>query len=205
VSFVIFWEIFCVFSASVSTNYPTMLRTRRLILRRWQESDFLPYATLNADQRVMEFMLGTMTEEETRQSIENIEKQFDAHGFGRWAVEIAKSEKFIGFVGINIPTYTLPFSPCVEVAWRICANEWGKGYAPEAAKEAMRDGFERVGLQEIVSFTTLTNLKSRRVMEKLGMQYCPAEDFDHPMVAEGHHLRRHVLYRMTKADWNLRP
>jgi RimJ/RimL family protein N-acetyltransferase len=205
VSFVIFCEIFCVFSASVSTNYPTMLRTRRLILRQWQESDFLPYARLNADQRVMEFMLGTMTEEETRQSIENIEKHFDAHGFGRWAVEIAESEKFIGFVGINIPTYTLPFSPCVEVAWRICANEWGKGYAPEAANEAMRDGFERVGLQEIVSFTTLTNLKSRRVMEKLGMQYCPAEDFDHPMVSEGHHLRRHVLYRMSKADWNLRP
>jgi RimJ/RimL family protein N-acetyltransferase len=193
------------FSTSVSTNYPTLLRTRRLILRLWQESDFLPYAKLNADQRVMEFMLGTMTKEETRQSIENIEKHFDAHGFGRWAVQIADSEKFIGFVGINIPTYTLPFSPCVEVAWRICPDEWGKGYAPEAANEAMRDGFERVGLQEIVSFTTLINSKSRRVMEKLGMQYCPAEDFDHPMVSEGHRLRRHVLYRMSKADWSLRP
>ena len=189
----------------MSTNYPAVLQTRRLILRQWQESDFLPYAKLNADQRVMEFMLGTMTEEETRQSIENIEKHFDAHGFGRWAVQIADSEKFIGFVGISIPTYTLPFSPCVEVAWRVCPDEWGKGYAPEAANEAMRDGFERVGLQEIVSFTTLINLKSRRVMEKLGMQYCPAEDFDHPMVPQGHRLRRHVLYRMSKADWNLRP
>ncbi|MBV9731461.1 MAG: GNAT family N-acetyltransferase [Verrucomicrobia bacterium] len=138
----------------MSTNYPAVLQTRRLILRQWQESDFLPYAKLNADQRVMEFMLGTMTEEETRQSIENIEKHFDAHGFGRWAVQIADSEKFIGFVGISIPTYTLPFSPCVEVAWRVCPDEWGKGYAPEAANEAMRDGFERVGLQEIVSFTT---------------------------------------------------
>jgi RimJ/RimL family protein N-acetyltransferase len=175
-----------------------------LILRQSQEADFLPYAKLNADQRVMEFMLGTMTKEETRQSIENIEKHFDAHGFGRWAVQIVDSEKFIGFVGISIPTYTLPFSPCVEVAWRICPDEWGKGYAPEAANEAMRDGFERVGLQEIVSFTTLINLKSRRVMEKLGMQYCPAEDFDHPMVPEGHRLRRHVLYRMSKADWSLR-
>ena len=84
----------------------------------------MPYAKLNADQRVMEFMLGTMTEEETLQSIENIEKHFDAHGFGRWAVQIADSEKFIGFVGINIPTYTLPFSPCVEVAWRISPDEW---------------------------------------------------------------------------------
>ena len=115
------------FSASVSTNYPTVLRTRRLILRQWQESDFLPYAKLNADQRVMEFMLGTMTEEETRQRIENIGKHFDAHGFGRWAVQIADSEKFIGFVGISIPTYTLPFSPCVEVAWRICSGRMGKG------------------------------------------------------------------------------
>lgn len=193
------------FAASVSAYYPAILRTERLILRQWKESDVLPYATLNADQRVMEFMLGTMTEAETRQSIENIKKHFDTHGFGRWAVEIADAEKFIGFVGINIPTYTLPFSPCVEVAWRICADEWGKGYAPEAANEAMRDGFERVGLQEIVSFTTLTNLKSRRVMEKLGMQYCPAEDFDHPMVPEGHRLRRHVLYRMTQDAWSSRP
>jgi RimJ/RimL family protein N-acetyltransferase len=149
----------------------------------------------------MEFMLGTMTEAETAQSIEGIKKHFDAHGFGRWAVEIADSKKFIGFVGLSIPTYPLPFSPCVEVAWRLCAEEWGKGYAPEAAREAMQDGFERVGLPEIVAFTTMTNLKSRRVMEKLGMQHCPAEDFDHPMVSEGHPLLRHVLYRMSKADW----
>jgi ribosomal-protein-alanine N-acetyltransferase len=156
---------------------------------------------MNADQRVMEFMLGKMTKEETCQSVEGIKKHFDAHGFGRWAVEIADSGKFIGFVGISIPPYTLRFSPCVEVAWRICPEEWGRGYAPEAAKEALRDGFERVGLEEIVSFTTLTNLKSRRVMEKLGMQHCPDQNFDHPMVPEGHSLRQHVLYRMGKAGW----
>jgi RimJ/RimL family protein N-acetyltransferase len=188
-------------NASVSDGYPSVLRTRRLVLRRWRESDLLPFIKINADPRVMEFMLGTMTEEETRQSVEHMKKHFDAHGFGRWAVEIADTEKFIGFVGISIPSYTLPFSPCVEVAWRICSEEWGKGYAPEAANEAMRDGFERVGLQEIVSFTTLTNLKSRRVMEKLGMRYCPAEDFDHPTVPKSHSLLRHVLYRMSKADW----
>jgi RimJ/RimL family protein N-acetyltransferase len=185
-------------NAPVSGDCPTILRTRRLILRQWKESDLLPFARMNADQRVMEFMLGKMTKEETRQSIEGIKKHFDAHGFGRWAVEIADSGKFIGFVGISIPPYTLPFSPCVEVAWRICPEEWGRGYAPEAAKEALRDGFERVGLEEIVSFTTLTNLKSRRVMEKLGMQYCPDQNFDHPMVPEGHSLRRHVLYRMER-------
>jgi RimJ/RimL family protein N-acetyltransferase len=189
-------------NAPVSGDCPTILRTRRLILRQWKESDLLPFARMNADQRVMEFMLGKMTKEETRQSIEGIKKHFDAHGFGRWAVEIADSGKFIGFVGISIPPYTLPFSPCVEVAWRICPEEWGRGYAPEAAKEALRDGFERVGLEEIVSFTTLTNLKSRRVMEKLGMQHCPDQNFDHPMVPEGHSLRRHVLYRMGKADWS---
>jgi RimJ/RimL family protein N-acetyltransferase len=189
-------------NASVSGDCPSILRTRRLILRRWKESDLLPFARMNADQRVMEFMLGKMTKEETCQSVEGIKKHFDAHGFGRWAVEIADSGKFIGFVGISIPPYTLPFSPCVEVAWRICPEEWGRGYAPEAAKEALRDGFERVGLEEIVSFTTLTNLKSRRVMEKLGMQHCPDQNFDHPMVPEGHSLRRHVLYRMGKADWS---
>ena len=157
---------------------------------------------MNADQRVMEFMLGKMTQEETRQSIEGMKKHFDVHGFGRWAVEVADSGKFIGLVGISVPPYTLPFSPCVEVAWRICAEEWGKGYAPEAAKETLRDGFERLGLQEIVSFTTMTNLKSRRVMGKLGMRYCPSEDFDHPMVTEDNSLRRHVLYRIGKADWS---
>ncbi len=189
-------------NASVSGDCPTILRTRRLILRRWKESDLLPFARMNADERVMEFMLGKMTKEETCQSIEGIKKHFDAHGFGRWAVEIADSGKFIGFVGISIPPYTLPFSPCVEVAWRICPEEWGRGYAPEAAKEALREGFERVELEEIVSFTTLTNLKSRRVMEKLGMQHSPDQNFDHPMVPEGHSLRRHVLYRMGKADWS---
>jgi RimJ/RimL family protein N-acetyltransferase len=156
----------------VSADYPAILRTRRLILRQWRMSDVWPYVRLNADQRVMEFMLGTMTEAESRQSIEGIKKHFDTHGFGRWAVEIADSEKFIGFVGLSIPSYTVPFSPCVEVAWRICAEEWGNGYAPEAANEAIRDGFERVGLREIVSFTT-----------------------------SSHRLRRHVLYRLSKADW----
>ena len=186
----------------MSGDCPTILRTRRLILRQWKDSDLLPFAKMNADHRVMEFMLGKMTKEETCQSIEGIKKHFDAHGFGRWAVELTESGKFIGFVGISIPPYTLPFSPCVEIAWRICPEEWGRGYAPEAAKEVLRDGFERVGLEEIVSFTTLTNLKSRRVMEKLGMQHCPDQNFDHPMVPEGHRLRRHVLYRMGKSDWS---
>ena len=188
-------------NGSMSSDYPTILRTRRLILREWKESDLLPFARMNCDQQVMEFMLEKMTKEETRQSIEGIKKHFDAHGFGRWAVEIADSEKFIGCVGLNIPAYTLPFSPCVEVAWRIRTDEWGKGYAPEAANEALRDGFERAGLQEIVSFTASTNFKSRRVMEKLVMRYCPAENFDHPLVPEGHSLRHHVLYRLGKADW----
>ena len=156
---------------------------------------------INADHRVMEFMLGTMTVEETGQSVEHMKKHFDAHGFGRWAVEITDSEKFVGFVGISIPPYTLPFSPCVEVAWRICAEEWGKGYAPEAANEAMRDGFERGGLEEIVSFTAVGNMRSRRVMQKLGMHHNPADDFDHPKLPEGDRLRRHVLYRLFRKEW----
>src|SRR5271165_6977143 len=133
------------------------LRTRRLLLRRWKQSDFPPFAKINADPRVMEFMLRTMTPEETRHKIDEIAANFNANGFGLWAVEIAASEKFIGFVGLAVPGYRLPFTPCVEIAWRLCAEEWGKGYAPEAAHEAIRDGFERVGLQEIVSFTAATN------------------------------------------------
>ena len=186
------------------TVCPTYLRTRRLLLRRWKPSDFPPFAKMNADPRVMEFMLRKMTPEETRHKIDGIAANFNANGFGLWAVEIAASEKFIGFVGLAVPGYRLPFTPCVEIAWRLCAEEWGKGYAPEAAHEAIRDGFERVGLQEIVSFTAATNSKSRRVMEKLGMRYSPAEDFEHPMVPEGNTLRRHVLYRLKKADWRVK-
>lgn len=120
-------------------------------------------------------------------------------GYGLWAVEVAATGRFIGFVGLSSPTWDMPFTPCVEVGWRLAQNAWGNGYAPEAAKAAVAWGFENVDLPrgEIVSFTTVGNTKSRRVMEKIGMSHDVAGDFDHPLLPDWEG-RRHVLYRMAR-------
>jgi RimJ/RimL family protein N-acetyltransferase len=126
---------------------------------------------------------------------------FARHGFGWWAVEVAESTEFIGFVGLLVPSFEAHFTPCVEIGWRLAHRYWGHGYAPEAARAALRFGFERLALDQIVSFTVPANLKSRRVMEKIGMRRDPADDFDRLSLPEGHPLRRHVLYRLSRADW----
>ncbi|MGH2477818.1 MAG: GNAT family N-acetyltransferase, partial [Candidatus Limnocylindrales bacterium] len=127
--------------------------------------------------------------------VDRIEDRFGA-GFGLWAVEVPGQATFIGYVGLAPADFDAHFTPAVEVGWRLAHEHWGHGYAPEAARAAVTDGFERLGLAEIVSFTSRINLRSRRVMEKLGMSHDPAEDFDHPAVIEGHRLRPHVLYRL---------
>lgn len=174
------------------------MRTDRLLLRAWKASDLEPFAAMNADPRVMEFFPTVLTAEETRAMIGRIEAHFERHGFGPWAVE-APDGSFIGFVGLMVPTWAAHFTPCVEIGWRIAFDHWGRGYATEAAREALKYGFEQLGLKEIVSLTTVTNRRSRHVMEKLGMEYSPADDFDHPNIAEGHPLRKHVLYRLKRA------
>ena len=173
--------------------------TRRLILRRWQSSDVEPFVALNADPRVMEFFPATLSRTETEAIIAIIEKGIEQHGFGFWAVELKATKDFIGFIGLNVPGYTLPFSPCVEVGWRLAFNHWGKGYAQEGARAALAFGFEKMRLNEIVSFTTVANIRSRRVMEAIAMIYDSQGDFDHPELPEGHALRKHVLYRSRKS------
>lgn len=133
--------------------------------------------------------------------VENIESGFDLEGFGLWAVEIKASNEFAGFVGLSRPKFEAHFTPCVEVGWRLARLHWGKGYAPEAAAAALRDGFERLSLAEIVSFTAAINKKSIRVMEKIKMKRNPDEDFLHPLVAAGDPLRLHVLFRLSYRDW----
>lgn len=175
-----------------------MIETGRLVLRRWDARDAEPFATLNADPRVMEFFPNTLSRKESNAIIDIIEKRFDQHGFGLWAAEIKSSKTFIGFTGLSVPSYSLPFSPCVEVGWRLAYDYWGKGYATEGAYAALTFGFETMHIAEIVSFTTEKNIRSRRVMEKIGMTHDLTSDFDHPELPEGHPLRRHVLYRKTK-------
>jgi RimJ/RimL family protein N-acetyltransferase len=175
-----------------------ILRTERLILREWRREDRAPFAALNADPRVMEFLPGLLSRADSDAMTDRIETHFAEHGCGFWAVEVAGVAPFIGIVGLAIPGFTAHFTPCIEVGWRLAYDYWGKGYASEAARAALDDGFGRLGCDEIVSFTVPHNVRSRAVMDRLGMRRDPTDDFDHPSLAEGHPLRRHVLYRIRR-------
>ena len=177
-------------------NNAAILESERLILRRWRESDREPFAHINSDPRVMEFFPAVLSREESDRFLDRVEAHFDRYGFGLWAAELRENAALAGFVGLAVPGFEAPFTPCVEIGWRFSANHWGRGLATEGAREVLRFAFEELALEEIVSFTVPANLRSRRVMEKLGMRHHPSEDFDHPMLPPGHPLQRHVLYRM---------
>jgi RimJ/RimL family protein N-acetyltransferase len=174
------------------------LRTARLLLRRWRQIDREPFANLNADPVVMEHFPDVLSRAESDAIVDRVEAQFDEVGYGLWAVEAPDEAPFIGFVGLSVPKFQAHFMPAVEIGWRLDRTYWGRGFATEAARAALTDGFDRAGLQEIVSFTTPANVRSTRVMERLGMSHNPADDFEHPTLPEGHRLRRHVLYRLNR-------
>lgn len=177
------------------------LETSRLILRRWLPYDIEPFAAMNADAEVMEFFPRRFSHEQTTAMVETIEADFNAEGFGLWALETKETGEFIGYTGLGRLGFDAHFTPNVEVGWRLARAHWGKGFAPEAAAEAMRDGFERIGLNEVVALTAAINKKSIRVMEKLQMRSDPKENFLHPAVAADSILELHVLYRLSLADW----
>jgi RimJ/RimL family protein N-acetyltransferase len=179
-------------------NLTHELRTERLYLRRWRLADRAPFATLNADPQVMEYLPTPLSPQDSDALAARIEAHFEQHGFGLWAVEVAGSTPFAGFIGLSTPRFEAHFTPCVEIGWRLARAHWGRGFATEGARAALAFGFETLGLAEIVSFTVPENLQSRRVMEKLGMSHDPRDDFDHPLLPEGHRLRRHVLYRSAR-------
>jgi 3-dehydroquinate dehydratase / shikimate dehydrogenase len=178
----------------------TTLRTERLLLRPWCTADRVAFAALNADPRVMEWFPAPMTSAESNAVADRIEKQFEETGWGLWAVEIPGVDPFIGFVGLSPSESTLGF-PSVEIGWRLAAEHWGNGYAPEAAVAALRFGFQDLLLDEVVSFTSVGNAKSRRVMAKIGMKHNPKDDFDHPRLPKTSPLSRHVLYRITRKEF----
>ena len=173
------------------------LETPRLLLRQWRDSDREPFAALNDDPAVMEFFPARIPRAASDESVENARRAIEERGWGTWALELRETGEFIGFTGLSIPKRVLPFSPCVEVGWRLAKAHWGKGYASEAAIASLRAGFDVIGLEEIVSFTALANLRSRAVMERIGMKNAN-QDFEHPGVPEGHALRMHCLYKITK-------
>jgi RimJ/RimL family protein N-acetyltransferase len=179
-----------------------MIRTQRLLLRRWRDEDRAPFAALNADPLVREHFQGTIGPDESDAFIDRIEAHWDEHGWGLFAVEVPGVAPFIGFVGLWPADY-LSGSPLVEIGWRIAREHWGHGYATEAARAALRFGFEELGLDEIVSFTVPQNERSWRVMERIGLVRDPSRDFDHPRVdpVAYPHLVRHVFYRLDRETW----
>jgi RimJ/RimL family protein N-acetyltransferase len=172
--------------------------TERLRLRGWLPGDREPFAALNADPQVMEFMPAPLSRSESDALIERIEAGLATHGFGLWAVEVRESAAFAGFVGLAVPRFRAHFTPAVEIGWRLAVEHWGRGYAGEGARAALDYAFDVLHLTEVVSFTTVGNVRSRRVMERIGMHHHPADDFAHPALPPGHPLRPHVLYRKAR-------
>lgn len=176
----------------------TSLQTRRLRLRDWRDDDLPAFAALNADPAVMEYFAATLTRVESDALATRIRAGLAQRAFGLWAVEVPGIAPFIGFVGLSVPGFSAPFTPCIEIGWRLAAAYWGHGYATEAAQEALRYAFEDLRLDEVVAFTAVQNSRSRRVMKRLGMHRDESGDFDHPGAPTGHPLSRHVLYRLAR-------
>ena len=179
----------------------TELTTDRLLLRNWRDSDREPFAALNADPAVMEHFPALQSREMSDALIDRNIPLIDERGWGLWALEVRDTSEFIGFTGLSVPSFEAHFMPAVEIGWRLAKGAWGNGYATEAARAALAHGFGPAGLEAIVSFTAIPNLPSQRVMQRIGMVHDEPGDFDHPRIPEGHRLRRHVLYRIDRAQW----
>lgn len=170
------------------------IETPRLLLRDWKEEDIPAFVQMNCDEQVMEFFLNTLTEIETVAFYHRIQKEFEEYGYGLYAVESKETHHFLGFVGFHRIGFDVDFAPGVEISWRLTREAWGKGYATEAAIACLNYAKNTLKFKELYSFTSLPNKRSERVMQKIGLQL--EKEFDHPLVEEGHWLRRHVLYKI---------
>jgi len=179
---------------------PIEFETKRLRLRQWLPNDREPFAALNADPKVMEFFPTPLDRTASDAMANRCQSLITERGWGFWVAEMKETGQFIGFVGLHVPVAELPFSPCVEIGWRLAFQYWGKGFATEASRAALNVGFELLSLPEVVSFTTVRNLRSRAVMERLGMCQT-AETFEHPHMPVGSPLRQHCLYRLSRDQW----
>ena len=179
-----------------------MIETERLVLRRWKPEDLDPYAAIMADPEVADWLSGPMTREQSAAGIARFEGWFERDGFGIFAVERRSDEALIGAIGLGRldDRYALtPVAGMVEIGWRLARSTWGAGFASEGARAVLDDAFGRLALKSIVAFTAEANARSRAVMERLGFARAAERDFDHPSLAEGHPLRRHVVYRLQRA------
>lgn len=184
------------------SGVPTFrLETDRLVIRSWDEADRAAFRRMNADPRVMAFFPAPLSEARSDALLARIQAHQAEHGFTFWAVEHKATGAFAGFTGLGRVAFDAPFAPCVEIGWRFLPDFWGRGYAFEAARRVLDHAFNTLKLPEVVAFTTVTNIPSQRLMQRLGMLRNPAEDFDHPALPPDHPLHRHVLYRMPRDFW----
>lgn len=180
------------------------MKTKRLILRPWKKEDLEPLSLMNVDSHTMEFLFNPLTLEESKARLEVYIRHIQDHGWGLWAVSVPGVSDFIGWIGLWSIGFDAHFTPAVEVGWRLLPEFWGQGYATEGAEASLQYGFNILKLDEIVSITVPPNVRSKRVMEKIGMHTDPKDDFDHPKLSEDHPLKKHVLYRLKKSEWQNR-
>jgi ribosomal-protein-alanine N-acetyltransferase len=176
----------------------TTIETPRLRLRHWIDADFDPLVEMNANPRVMEFFPSVASRDETLGIWKRLNDHFASNGFGLWAMDV--DGVFAGWLGLMRPSFETHFTPCGEIGYRLRTEFWGQGLATEGARAVLEHGFRSLNLREIVAFTVPANKRSRRVMEKIGLTL--SEEFDHPLIAEGHPMRRHVLYRISRNAWD---
>jgi RimJ/RimL family protein N-acetyltransferase len=180
--------------------HPLELRTRRTLLRQWKDSDLPQWIAMNADADVRRYFPSRLTEEEALAEAGRMRAAIAQRGWGMWALEVPGVMGVAGTVGLHVTTIDAHFVPCVELGWRLKREAWGHGYATEAAQAAMEFGFRKLGLDELVAFTTVTNMPSQRVMQRLGMHRDPRDDFDHPRIEAGHPMRPHLLFRIGREE-----
>lgn len=180
-----------------------ILETTRLILREFEDTDLDALLKINQDKNVMAYFPGTQNLEQTQNFIKKVKQHFSEHGYSLYAVELRNTGEYIGFVGLLNATFKAHFTPATEIGWRIAYKHWGKGYATEAAKAILHYAFTDLKIAEVVSFTSKTNIKSRRVMEKIGLIYKRDDDFINPNIPDDYpDLKPHVLYRLKHSDYN---
>ena len=176
-----------------------IIETPRLLLGGWEENDFNIFTTMNADSEVMRYFPETYSHDLTKHLYNDIQKEFSEFGYGLYAVREKSTYRFIGFIGFHNANFESNFCPCIEIGWRLHKLFWNKGYATEGAKACLQYGFDKLNFDRIYSFTSVQNIPSQRVMQKIEMQ--KYGNFDHPKVPENHPLRPHICYVIDKKDW----
>ncbi len=177
-----------------------VLETERLLLRQWQKRDLKPFAELTADPLVMQHFPSVLTRYESDELVKKLQNHISEHGWGFWAVELKSIGECIGLVGIIHQSGDMPHSPFVEIGWRLSSKHWRKGYTLEAAKATLNFAFQSVAVESVYAITTLDNLPSIGVMEKLGM-INQEQDFNHPALPINHPLSRHCLYKIERSQF----